>query len=111
LSLKGENTDLPVNEIFIKTYVMGSDILVAACDTELIGKTLEHGEIKFEVSRNFYYGIRGDEKLLETHLRKATIANLVGKRCIGCGIRIGLISKENVLNIGEVPHAQFALMI
>ncbi len=95
----------------MKTYTVGKDLLVAACDAGLLGKTLVDGEINFKVSKDFYYGIRGDRKMLERHLEKATIANLVGSMCVECGIEMGLIMKENVLIIDGVPHAQFALMI
>jgi len=61
--------------------------------------------------RKFYYGIMGSRKMLERHLERATIANLVGSMCIKCGIDMGLIMEKNVLMIDGVPHAQFALMI
>ncbi|MEA2054858.1 MAG: DUF424 family protein [Candidatus Thermoplasmatota archaeon] len=100
-----------MNKMCIKTYAVGNEILVAACDAELLGKTLKGGGITFKVSKDFYGDIYGDKKTLEEHLQRATIANLVGRRCVGCGIKMGLILKENVLNIGDIPHAQFALMI
>ena len=49
--------------------------------------------------------------MLEEHLQRATIANLVGERCVRCGVKMGLIMEENILIIDGVPHAQFALMI
>jgi hypothetical protein len=90
---------------------MGHELLVAACDTELLGTTLSDGNIEFDVSEDFYHSVKGPIDLLVKHLQQATIANLVGKRCVGCGIELGLINKENVLNIANVPHAQFTLMI
>jgi len=100
-----------MNNICMKIYTVGNDVLVAACDAGLLGKTLEDGDINFEVSKEFYYGIMGDTGMLERHLEGATIANLVGSMCVKCGIDMGLIMKENVLMIGGVPHAQFALMV
>lgn len=105
-----ENTDSPTSDICIKTYAQGHHTLVAACDRELLGKTLEDGDIIFEVSTAFYDGVRGDVALLERHLRAASTANLVGERCVACGKQLGLIDGEKVLNIGSVPHAQFVLM-
>ena len=106
-----ENTDSPTNDICIKIYAQGLYNLVAACDCELLGETLEDGDISFEVTAAFYEGVRGDLALLERHLQAATTANLVGERCVDCGKRLGLIDRENVLNIGSVPHAQFVLML
>jgi len=87
-----------------------NEVLVAACDAELIGKTLKEGEIEFHVSKEFYADVLGDEELLKKHLVNATIANLVGHRAVKCGIEVGIIDKENVIKIAGIPHAQFALL-
>ena len=94
----------------MKIYRQGVEVLVAACDAELLGKTLREREIEFHVSSDFYDGIRGDEEMLRKHLSMATIANLVGKRSVGCGIEMGMIDEENILSIDGIPHAQFALL-
>lgn len=95
----------------MKTYTVGRELLVAACDRELLGQTLTEGGVKLVVSEDFYCSVCGDVTLLARHLERATIANLVGERCVACGIEMGLIDEEKVLNIDHVPHAQFALMI
>jgi len=105
-----ENTNSLANKIYIKVYTTQNEILVAACDAELIGKTLKEGEIEFHISKEFYADILGDEELLKKHLVNATIANLVGHRAVKCGIEVGLIDKENVIKIAGIPHAQFALL-
>lgn len=111
MNQEGGDTVSQAKRICIKMYVVGKEIMVAACDAELVGKTLKDGDINFEVSKDFYYDIQGDIKMLEEHLQRATIANLVGKRCVKCGVEMGLIMEENILIIDGVPHAQFALMI
>jgi len=94
----------------MKVYNISNEILVAACDAELVGKTLREGEIEFHISKEFYVDVLGDEEMLKKHLAKATIANLVGHKAVKCGIEMGLIDKENILKIEGVPHAQFALL-
>lgn len=105
-----ENTDSQANKICIKVYKVGVETLVAACDAELIGKTLKEGEIEFCISKEFYEDVIGDEELLKRHLSQATIGNLVGERTVKCGIEMGLIDRENVIKICGIPHAQFALI-
>ncbi|MCD6330607.1 MAG: DUF424 family protein [Thermoplasmata archaeon] len=105
-----ENSDSLANKIYIKVYTVQNEVLVAACDAELIGKTLKEGEIEFHVSKEFYADVLGDEELLKKHLVNATIANLVGHRAVKCGIEVGIIDKENVIKIAGIPHAQFALL-
>lgn len=105
-----EDTNSLANKIYIKVYTVSNEILVAACDAELVGKTLKEGDIEFHVSKEFYADVLGDEELLKKHLMQATIANLVGHKAVKCGIDVGIIDEENVLIIEGVPHAQFALL-
>ncbi|MDD3492772.1 MAG: DUF424 family protein [Candidatus Thermoplasmatota archaeon] len=111
MSQKGDDTSSPANNICLKTYVVGRDLMVAACDRELLGQTLSDGDVELVVLEDFYCSVYGDVELLTRHLERATIANLVGERCVACGMQMGLIEEEKVLNIANVPHAQFALMI
>jgi len=111
LSRNEENTNSQAINICIKVYTIGKEIMIAACDLAILGKTLKGDGFDFHVSKEFYDDIRGNEELLKKHLEKATIANLVGKKCVKCGIEMGLIMEENVLYIEDIPHAQFALMI
>ncbi|KAA0001645.1 MAG: DUF424 domain-containing protein [Thermoplasmata archaeon] len=105
-----DDTASPASDLCIRVYTTQTEILVAACDRELLGKTLNDGDIEFHVSREFYRDIISDEEMLKKHLEGATIANLVGHRAVKCGIEMGLIDERNVLVIAGVPHAQFALL-
>lgn len=105
-----DDTASPASDLCIRVYTIQTEILVAACDRELLGKTLSDGDIEFHVSREFYEDIISDEEMLKKHLEAATIANLVGHRAVRCGIDAGLVDEKNVLMIAGVPHAQFALL-
>ena len=96
--------------ISIKSYTHGKDVLVAACDTDLLGKTFSQGDLCLTVSPEFYDGLRGNEAILKKHLQQATIANLVGEKVINYSLKLGLITKKNILYIQNIPHAQFLLM-
>ncbi|MEM1513491.1 MAG: DUF424 family protein [Candidatus Thermoplasmatota archaeon] len=99
-----------MNNISMKIYRVGNDVLVAACDTELLGKTLRDNDIEFKVSEKFYKDIIGDEELLKKNLSLATIGNLVGERCVKCAIEMGLVEPENIIRINGIPHAQFVVI-
>ncbi|MGZ4940673.1 MAG: DUF424 family protein, partial [Halobacteriota archaeon] len=43
-------------------------------------------------------------------LKNATIANLVGKRAVDCGIDSGIIDEEYIITIEGVPHAQMVTL-
>lgn len=86
-------------------------MLVAACDEDIVGKTFRGNDIKITVSASFYKGDSGGEEMLVNRLEMATIANLVGKKTMEIAIKHGFVDPDNVLQIGEVPHAQMARMM
>ncbi len=96
--------------IALKMYRHGKDVLVAACDADLLGKSFQEKDICLTVTKEFYDDIRGDEDLLQQYLTQATIANLVGRRVVECTLKMGLITKENILTIDGVPPAQFLVL-
>ena len=97
--------------ISIKIYKQGNDILIGACDEELIGKTFEEGKFHLEINKAFYDGQRINIESLKKYLKDATIANLVGEETIRCAIDIGLIDEESIIRIKGIPHAQMVRMI
>ena len=97
--------------ICVKVYRQGSEVLVAACDEDIVGKTFRGKDIKITVSSSFYKGDRGGEEMLVNRLQMATIANLVGKETMKIALKHGFVEPENIIQIGEVPHAQMARMM
>lgn len=94
----------------VKLYRKRKEILVAACDTELLGKVLREGEVKLDVSSSFYGGEEAETEVLIERLKAATIGNLVGERTVKLAIDNGFVDRDSVLKIGGVPHAQFVRM-
>jgi hypothetical protein len=95
-----------LNQVYVKSVRHGKDTVVAVCDEEILGKTLEGGRVPFTVSEGFYKGILGGvDEALEA-MRQATICNLVGKRIVNAAIESRMVHKRAVIYFGEVPHAQ-----
>jgi len=97
--------------ICVKVHAQGREVLVAACDSEIVGKTYKSKGLRLHVSESFYKGETGDDDLLVNRLEMATIANLAGKRTLEVAIRRGFVNPQCVLEIGGVPHAQMARMM
>ncbi len=97
--------------ITVKVYRKGVEVLVAACDEDIVGKTFRSRDLKLQVSEGFYRGERADEEMLVNRLEMATIANLVGEKTLEIAVRRGFIDPGCVIRIGEVPHAQMARMV
>jgi len=94
----------------MKIYRVHGEVLVAVCDSELVGKTFREGNLKIEVKEDFYGTEDFDEKEVEGALKRATIANITGKRAVELAIRIGIVDRERVLRIGDCLHAQMVLI-
>lgn len=92
--------------MYLKIYKNGENALVAACDKEVLGKTLKHGNTTVEINRVFYGGELVSEEELQKALEEATTANLFGEKTIKCAIKCGLIDPESIIMIDCVPHAQ-----
>jgi hypothetical protein len=92
--------------MYLKIYKNEGSRLVAACDKEVLGKTLKHGNAVVEISRTFYGGELVSEEELQKALEEAMSANLFGEKTIKCAIKCGLIDPDSVIMIDGVPHAQ-----
>ena len=77
--------------------------MVNMSDIELIGKDVIDGELKINISEN-YYGkqiVEKDEAI--SLLQSASIMNLVGKETISLAIEVGIGSKDGVKIISDIP--------
>lgn len=90
----------------VRSYKTEQGLMVAVCDSNLLGETFKEGEIRIEVTESFYGGDKTTTEEAKTELDSAVIANLVGEKSVNLGIEIGLIDEENVLYVDGVPHAQ-----
>jgi hypothetical protein len=93
-------------EAYTNLRKCGEYMLLAACDEELLGKTLRHGKLVFKVQEEFYKGPKmpvGDAVEL---MKESTIVNIVGSNVVKRAIEEGLVHPDAVLEISGVPHAQ-----
>jgi len=97
--------------ISMHVYKQGNDVLIGACDEQLLGKSFSEGKFHLSVDKKFYDGERVSVEILRKYLENATIANLVGEEAIRCAVAMGLVSEECILRIDGVPHAQMVRML
>lgn len=84
--------------------------MLAACDCEIFGKSLEDSEVVLNIGGSFYDGAEVTEEEFCMMLTQATSANLVGERVVGIAIKNGDIDPSNVRVIDGVPHAMLFCM-
>lgn len=89
----------------IKTY---RDV-VAVCDKELIGKRFEEDNFQLEVKENFFDGEETDEEKAVEIMKQMSIKdstfNIIGKKSVNTAIKAGIISKEEIRKIQDIPFA------
>jgi hypothetical protein len=85
---------------------IGNNVLLAICDTEILGKTLCEGKIVFNVKEEFYRGAKVSVEEAISMIANSTIVNMIGKNVVQRAIEKGYVHPEAVLNIEGVPHAQ-----
>lgn len=84
---------------------LGKEVL-AVCDKELCGKTLNRPNAQFVVSESFYKGSEISVKDLKARLREFENINLVGNKAVAVALEEKLVSGENVVEIAGVKHVQ-----
>lgn len=81
-------------------------LLVAVCDEECLGETYEHQAGSLTVTEEFYGGSEADADEVVDALTRASVANLVGDRCVDVAVGAGLVDEERVLDLDGARHAQ-----
>ncbi|VVB74573.1 Uncharacterised protein [Candidatus Tiddalikarchaeum anstoanum] len=98
--------------IVAKLHKRGNDLLLAACDEELLGKTLNHSNgAEIFINPSFYKGDKMDKEEFIKNLKDATIINLFGKETVKIAVDANELSEDGAIIIAGVPHAQIVRML
>lgn len=84
-------------------------IVVAICDSDLIGKKFEQDIRQLEVKETFFKGSEFSEeeaiRIIQNQLIEDATFNIVGKNSINAAIKAGAISSESTSEIEGIPFA------
>jgi len=89
-----------------KIHSVKESLIVAICDEKLLGKKIGK-ELKVTVNKEFYGGELIDGQKTVELMKKSNICNLLGKEIVNIALEKKFITKENIILIGDIPHAQF----
>jgi hypothetical protein len=92
-------------KVYIKVHIKDEIETIACCDEELLYKVFKEGNLRIEISNQFYGG-----KLIQLEdaisiLKEASYFNIVGKKIINKAIACNILSKEGVRLINGIPMA------
>jgi hypothetical protein len=83
------------------------------CDADLLGKTFEEGRRQLEVRESFYKGEEMSHedlvKLIKFQVGEDSTFNIVGQKAIAAAKEAGIISKEAVSTIQNIPFSLILL--
>lgn len=96
--------------MIVKIHKRKEKTIVAVCDSNLIGKKFEEGDRQLDLASDFYAGEEREYKEVGDIIRNADIINLVGENAVKIGLQEELITKDHILVIDGIPHAQAVVM-
>ena len=96
--------------IMAKLHGSGFEVILAACNSDLFGKTFDDGEFTIDLGSAFFRGSEVTEDEFKGMLAQATSANLVGKDVVRIAIESECIHPDAVGEICGIPYAMFFCM-
>jgi hypothetical protein len=92
--------------VLMKLHNVHGQTILAVCDRELLGRTLQWDEVPILISMGFF---GGEEVTTDIMVRTATQCmslNVFGKVATVALMEAGIISREAIVYIDRVPHCQ-----
>ncbi len=92
----------------MRVHRVRREVVVAACDAELLGRELPLGSgvQTVKVSPQFYGERRVPREELVWAIQHGTIVNLLGSRVCQIAQEAGLLAADHTGLLGGVPHAE-----
>jgi len=95
-----------LGQVYVRIFRDKRYVMVAACDRNVLGRTLREGRVKLEVADRFYGGDLCSVEETMQALEVADVGNLVGGEVIKAAVQRGLVDPAAIMKIGGVPHVQ-----
>jgi len=94
--------------MYLKIHNNEMGRIIAVCDKELVGKILTNDKIRMDLDKYkaFYMGEHATEPDVKDALKQFQSANLVGKKAVNVALSAGIIEKEDIMHVNDVPYVQ-----
>ena len=97
-------------KMYLKIHKTEERIIISLCDEDLVGKKFTEKNLQLAVNERFYKGDKITEKEAIPILKEAWVLNIVGEKSIKAALKAKAITKENIIKIQGIPHAQSIAM-
>jgi hypothetical protein len=91
--------------VYLKVHCRNEIETIACCDEDLLNKEFEEGDLRIEISNQFYGGNLVSLEKAITILKGAYYFNIVGECITKKAIKNKIIPKEGIKHICGVPMA------
>ena len=91
--------------IYLKINKTEQNEVVAICDSDLIGKSFSEKGLILKVKEEFYKGEIMNKEEITKILKDSKNINIIGKESIKLALDAGIIEKNSIIKIKNVPHA------
>lgn len=92
-------------KVYLKIHRRNEIETVACCDKDLLCKVFKEGNLRIEITEQFYGGELIDISDAIEILKEASYFNIVGHSIIKEAIRCKILPKEGVRRINGIPMA------
>ena len=96
--------------VTVRIHKRDGKTIAAVCDTGLLGKKFEEGELQLDLTGDFYKGEEKNSSDAGELIRTSDHVNLVGKDSVNLGIQEGIVDEQNVKTIDGIPYAQVVVV-
>lgn len=85
-------------------------LLMALCDSSLLGQKISEETLQLDLTGRFYHGEEKTKEEVKKIIKIAYNINAVGEESIALLLEEGLVSKEGVKRIKNVPYTSCVLL-
>ena len=90
---------------YVKVHRSEGREVLGVCDEDLLGKRFSSGDLEVDVSIFFFKGELSKKENVMDLLNNCNNASFVGKNIINLAVEMGVINKDQVINISDIPTA------
>ena len=92
-------------KVYLKVHIRDEFEIIACCDEELLNRCFKEGNLRLEISNQFFGGNLIPQEEAISILKEAFYFNIIGEKIISKAIEFKILSKEGVRYVNGVPMA------
>ncbi len=92
-------------KVYLKVHYNEDNATIACCDEELLNQVFREGNLRIEISNQFFGGKLINLEAAIKVLKEVSFFNIVGENIIEKAIDCNLLPRDGVRLIGGVPMA------